>query len=164
MKERKILILLIIVFAMLVFLLLGSISANNARADGNGYFILCRPGSVVNVRKKPNKSASVTAWVECGQELTVDGEKNGFIHVTGLASEEPDGWIFAGYVVDEEPRIGTYKAEVYDGKVIARKSVNGKRLRVLKEGTIVTVYAQTHRWAVTSRGFIMTDWLKEVDE
>lgn len=161
MNERKLLIILITVFAIISAAILSEIWLNNGLAEGGEYFIFCKPGSRVNVRNKAKKSSSVTAWVECGQPVTVDGEKNGFVHVTGLASEEPDGWIFAGYIVDEEPVIETYRAEVWEGPVIVRKSVNGKQIRKLKDGQEVTVYAKTHMWAVTDKGFIMCDWLRE---
>lgn len=163
MDERKVLIIMATVFALVIAIILGEIWLNSAAAEEDEYFILCRPGSRVNVRKNPRKTAPVTAWVECGQPITVDKEKNGFVHVIGLASEEPEGWIFAGYVVDEEPMIMKYEAEIWEGDVIARKSVNGKRARKLKEGQIVTVYAKTHIWAATSKGFIRCDWLKEVE-
>ena len=162
--ERKGLIFLAVIVAVVIIVILGDIWLSNGLAEEEGYFILCRPGSVVNVRNKPKKTASVTAWVECGQPIKTDGKrKNGYVHVVGLASEEPDGWICEGYIVDEQPRIETYRAEVYDGNVIARKWVCGKQLRVLREGQIVTVYAQTHMWAVTSKGFVMCDWLRAVD-
>ena len=147
-----------------ILLLFAFFAAFPAFAEQGEQFVLCKPGTVVNVRKRPEKDAPVTAWVECGQKITVDDEKNGFVHVSGLASEIPDGWIFAGYVVEEEPVIREYKAEVWEGPVIARKSVNGKQVRVLKDGKTVTVYAKTHCWAVTNKGFIMTDWLREVEE
>lgn len=164
MDERKVLIVFAVIVAVMIIAILGDICLNNGLAEEGVYFILCRPGSVVNVRNRPDKAASVTAWVECGQQIKTDGkERNGYVHFVGLASEEPDGWICEGYIVDEQPRIETYRAEVYDGNVIARKWVAGKRLRVLREGQIVTVYAQTHMWAVTSKGFVMCDWLKEVE-
>lgn len=163
MDEKKVLIIMAVVYALIITAILGEIWLNSAAAEGDGYFILCRPGSRVNVRNKPKRTASVTAWVECGQPITVDQEKNGFVHVIGLASEEPEGWIYAGYVVDEEPMIMRYDAEIWDGDVIARKSVNGKQIRRLREGQIVTVYAKTHLWAVTNKGFVMCDWLKEVE-
>lgn len=159
MNERKILLILIAVFTLVIIAVLST------AARSEDCWVLCHPGSRVNVRSKPVKTSDVTAWVECGQYVRTDGKsKNGFIHVSGLASEVPDGWIYTGYLVDEEPFIRKYKAEVYDGKVIARKYVNGKRLRVLPEGKTVTVYAQTHMWAVTSQGYVMCDWLREVEE
>ena len=164
MSERKMLIMLIAAFLFLICLILAAIGSNDGLAEDGEYFILCRPGSRVNVRNKPKKDAPVTAWVEFGQYVRTDGkEKNGYVHVTCLASEEPDGWIYAGYLVEEEPRKREYKAEVWEGDVIARKCIDGKRVCKLKEGRIVTVYAQTNRWAVTNKGYIMCDWLKEVD-
>ena len=160
MKERTILIILTAVFFLLMVVTL--LSAGKAE----GRYILCdpRPGSMVNVHTRPLKSSMVSGWVECGQYVETDGkEKNGFVHVVGLPAEDPEGWIWAGYLVDEEPWIETYLAEVWEGPVIARKSVNGKQKCVLKDGKTVTVYAQTHMWAVTSRGYIMCDWLREVE-
>ena len=160
--ERKVMLIIFSVFAVVVTVVLCSILIDSGLAEE--CYVLCRPGSVVNVRNAPKASAIVTAWVECGQRVESDGKKkNGFIHVSGLASEEPDGWIYAGYLVDEEPRIETYRAEVWEGDVIARKCVGGQRIRKLREGQKVTVYAQTHRWAVTNKGYIDCDWLKEVD-
>lgn len=157
MSERKILIILILIFAAFVFVILGS------AARGEDLYVLCKPGSVVNVRSGPGKDSAVLAWVECGQLVETDRMENGFAHVVGLASEEPEGWIYAGYLVDDEPRIETYTAEVWEGPVISRKSVNGRQKCVLADGKTVTVYARTHVWAITSRGYVMCDWLREVD-
>ena len=161
MKERILIVLLIAVFVAIIALMVYETAYGE-----DGLYILCdpRPGRMVNVRSRPTTSARVVAWVECGQYVQTDGqEKRGFVHVVNLPAEEDAGWIFAGYLVDEAPRIRTYTAEVWEGDVVARSSVNGRRLRKLREGRTVTVYAQTNRWAVTNRGFIMCDWLKEVD-
>ncbi len=159
--ERKVFMTIVAVVVVIVCAILVAIES----AHGEDYFILCRPGSKVNIRDRATKDSTVIAWIECGQRVHADGkEKNGFVHVTNLPAEETEGWIYAGYLVDEEPRIRTHRAEVWEGDVIARSCVNGKALRKLKEGKTVTVYAMTNRWAVTNKGFIMCDWLKEVEE
>lgn len=151
--KRRILVVLLLIVAI--------IAVEAAEADG-GLYVLCR--TMVNVRSKPSKTARVVAWVECGQYVQTDGqEKRGFVHVVNLPSEEPEGWIYSGYLVDEAPQIRTYRAEIWDGDVIARGSVGGRALRKMREGQTVTVYAKNHIWAVTNRGFIMCDWLREID-
>lgn len=148
-----------IIAILLVFVAVAALTA--ADADG-GLYVLCR--TMVNVRSKPSKTARVVAWVECGQFVETDGqEKRGFVHVIGLPAEEPEGWIYAGFLVDEPPQIRQYIAEIWDGDVIARGSVNGRALRKMREGKTVTVYAKTHTWAITNRGYIMCDWLREIE-
>ena len=156
MKQRILFVLFVIVIAAIIVLMV------HEAAQSEGLYVLCR--TMVNVRSKPAKTARVVAWVECGQYVETDGqEKRGFVHVINLPAEETEGWIYAGYLVDEPPQIRTYRAEIWDGDVIARGSVNGRALRKMREGKTVTVYAKTHTWAVTNRGFIMCDWLREIE-
>ena len=158
--ERRVLIVIALILAAVFLIVLFAIDC----AGAEDMFILCKPGSTVNIRNRPRKDAAVVAWIECGQRVQTDGkEKGGFVHVVNLPSEITEGWIFAGYVADEEPVIREYTAEVWEGDVIARSSMGGKRVCKLKEGKTVTVYAKTHSWAVTSRGYILCDWLKEVE-
>jgi hypothetical protein len=159
--ERKVFLTIFAVITAVVCIVLCVIQS----AYGEDLYILCRPDSKVNIRSKPRKNSAVNAWIECGQCVHTDGKvKNGFVHVVGLPAEITEGWIYAGYLVDEPPAIRTYLAEVWEGDVIARSSVNGKRLQKLREGRTVTVYAKTHMWAVTNKGFIMCDWLREIEQ
>lgn len=160
MSERKILAILIAVFLIFAAATLFSI----ANAEDDGYYILCRPGGVVNVRSRPSKTAPVVGWVEFGRYVHPDGkEKNGFIHVVDLAAEVTEGWIYAGFLAYDPPRDEKYTAEVWGGPVIARSCIGGKQIGRLKDGQTVTVYARSNAWAVTSKGYIMCDWLREVD-
>lgn len=161
--NRKIFFVAFALFSVFVIVALCLISGAYGE-EKEGYYVLCRPGSAVNVRNKPKKDAFVVGWVEFGRFVHTDGkERNGFVHVIDLAAETTEGWIYAGFLVDEQPRKEKYKAEVWGGRVIARSCVNGKRLKTLREGQTVTVYAQTNRWAVTNRGYIMCDWLRGVE-
>jgi len=163
MSERKILMILIVVFLIFAFATL--LAAANGLAEDDDYYILCRPGGRVNVRSRPSKSAPVVGWVEFGQDVQTDGkERHGFMHVVDLAAETTEGWIYAGFLAYDPPRDEEYTAEVWGGPVIARSCIGGKQLRRLKDGDTVTVYARSNAWAVTSKGYIMCDWLREVDE
>lgn len=162
MKAKKAMVIILAVFAVMI---LTVDWPNYAAAEDDGLYVLCMPESVVNVRSRPNKDASVVGWVAFGRYVHTDGKaKNGFVHVTDLAAEVTEGWIYAGFLVDEQPRKEKYNAEVWGGDVIARESVNGKRIRKLRDGQTVTVYAQTNRWCVTNKGYVMADWLRGVDE
>ena len=149
---------MILCVLLVVIIILGSALAED-------YYILCRPGSQVNIRKRPASGSPVVGSVEFGRVVHADGpEKNGYVHITDLAAEITEGWISAGYLVEEEPRIEKYKAEVWGGPVVARSRIGGKAIKTLRDGKTVTVYAKTNRWAVTNRGYIMCDWLRPVEE
>lgn len=137
-----------------------------AAEDDEGYYILCRPDGLVNVHSRPVKDSPVIGWVAFGRYVRTDGIRKGnYIHVIDLAAEEEDGWVCAGYLVYDRPRGEAYRAEIVsEWNVIARKNIGGKRVNRLRNGQKVTVYARSNEWAVTSKGFIMCDWLKEVDE
>ena len=157
--ERKVFLTIMVVIVAVLCVILCILDF----AEAEDLYVLC--STKVNIRSRPNKTAPVVAWIECGQTVHPDGKKkNGFIHVVDLPAETTEGWIYAGFLVDDQPVIRTYRAEVWEGDVIARASVNGKRVTKLREGRIVTVYARNHTWAVTNKGYIMCDWLKEVDE
>lgn len=160
MNERKILLILIVLFIIFAAASLITIS----RAEDEGYYVLCKPGGSVNVRSRPDKSAPVVGWVQFGRHVHTDGkEKNGFIHVTDLAAEVTDGWVYAGFLVYDLPRDEAYRAEVWGGPVIARNCVGGKQIGRLKDGATVTVYARSNAWAYTNKGYVMCDWLREVE-
>ena len=164
MNEKRIMIILLVVFCVIVSVILVNAWINYGLAEDDGYFILCKPKGTVNVRERPNTDAPVVGWVEFGRYVRTDGkEKNGFVHVVDLAAEVTEGWVYAGYLVYDQPRDEQYRAEVWGGRVIARECVGGKQLRVLKEGRQVTVYARSNAWAVTNLGYVMCDWLREVE-
>jgi DMSO/TMAO reductase YedYZ molybdopterin-dependent catalytic subunit len=149
---------------IIALLLIALVVACTAIAE-DGYFVLCRPepGNVVYVRKKPRTDATVVVWLEFGSYVKTDGkERNGFIHVVDLAAEDPEGWVYAGFLVPDEPQEGTYKARV-NGRVNARKCVDGKRIATLYDGKVVTVYACSDEWCVTNKGYVMREWLSEVE-
>lgn len=130
-----------------------------AAADDYPVYILCQPGSFVNVRAYPNKDAEIAGRVELGTELQTDGQKRkGFLHVYGFF--EGDAWIFAGYVTAYPVTIRTFTTEVNStGRVACRRSIKGTRRKWVKNGQKLTVYALADDWAVTNYGFIMTRYL-----
>lgn len=125
-------------------------------------WILCQPDSWVNARINPSKKSDTLGRLECGDRVFTDGKKkNGFIHVTGLRFEMGEGWVKTGYIVYDEP----YKPEFYEteiksnGRVQARKTVNGKRRCWLKNGQKIKVYMMTDEWAVTNKGYVKSKFI-----
>ena len=153
-------------FAIILLIAITLINAviwlDKAVADADGYFILCHPESFVNARLSPNKHGSLIGYLMCCDYVAVDGQKKGdFIHCTGLTFETSEGWICKGYLVTTEPVVETYKATVAaDGRVACRNRIGGKRIRWVKPGSEVTVFAHTEEWCVTNKGYIQTKFLK----
>ena len=149
------------VIALVVLLL---VVAGYAVAD-DVYYVLCKPepGNMVYVRSKPRTNAPIVVWLEFGSSVKTDGkERNGFVHVVDLAAEDVEGWVYAGFLVPDEPMARTYRARV-NGRVNARKCVDGKRVATLYDGKVVTVYACSAEWCVTNKGYVMREWLSEVE-
>ncbi len=127
---------------------------------------MCQPGSEVLIRERPGKRAAVVGAVQSGDRMRTDQrEKDGWLHVTGLASESGEGWIFEGYVVFTEPReTGAKMRIIGGGRVACRRWIGGKRKAWIRPGQEVTVYRMTGEWAVTNRGFIQSRYLEGVEE
>ena len=130
-------------------------------------WILCKPGSQVNVRRNPNGHSIIEGYLEVGDSVQTDGQtRNGYLRIYGIG-EDGGGWVYCGYIVEEEP------VEVYEryccvakSRVACRRWCNGPRIEGrtgwLHNGSDVQVFWMTSEWAITSRGYIASEWL-EVD-
>lgn len=136
-----------------------------AEAEDGVCWILCKPGAQVNVRRTPDKNGQIVGWLEVGDEIRTDGEsRNGFIRVYGVG-EEPEAWVYSGFVATEKP-IAVYETYscVARNRVACRRWVNGPRISGktgwMYNGTTVQVFYLAGEWAVTSRGYIASEWLE----
>lgn len=122
-------------------------------------YVLC--ADYVNVRPFPNRNGEPIGRLESGDTVHLDGKKrNGYRHIvdTGL---ESDGWVFAGYLVYDEPiRTNQSAVIVSKGRLAARKYVKGKRTRWLKPLASVKVYWWSDEWCVTNCGYVQTKYLE----
>ena len=128
-------------------------------------WVMCKPGDYINVRRTPSTKADAVGYLEACDSFRTDGSsKNGFIRVYGVG-EYGEGWIFAGYVSTEEP-VAVFERYVCisNSRVRCRRWMNGKLTQNpwLTNGSNVDVFYMADGWAMTSRGFIQSQYL-EVD-
>lgn len=127
-------------------------------------WIMCKPGSQVNVRRTPSENGQIIGFLEAGDSFETDGSSvNGFIRAYGVG--ESDGYIWCGNVVTEEPEecFEQYVC-VAKTRVACRRWIDGPQTSLpwLKNGSNVQVFYIADSWACTSRGYILSEWL-EVD-
>lgn len=122
---------------------------------------LCK--SYINIRLWPSKEATAVGFLDPCDSVEVDGRtKNGFAHIV----EPLDGWVYAGYLTFSEPKaVGETYTVVARRRVAARRWVDGPQMGTkpwLINGSEVQVLYMSEDWALTSRGYVKSEWL-EVD-
>ena len=154
--------IIVLTFMVLVFFL---VDVSRAEEYETAY-ILARPNKYVNVRPKPGLKYKTQGWLMCGDKIYLDGKKrNGFLHVVDLPAEDPNGWVYEGYIVYEEPkRIDWDYLVVSNGRLAARNCIGGKVNKWLKPFTEVHVYYEADGWAVTDYGFVKFEYLEYIGE
>lgn len=124
-------------------------------------WVMCQPDSWVYVRMNPKKKSIEIGRLECGDKIITDGKvKNGFLHVYAQF-ELGEGWIHKGYIVYDEPHVPLFQDTqiVSNGRVAARRTINGKRRCWVKDGQSIKVYMVSEEWSVTNKGFIKTKFI-----
>ena len=164
-RARKALIILAcaVILAGIVFRI--AYGATLEAMDGKmvKVWILCKPGSQVNVRRGPSKNAMTVGYLEVGDSFMTDGTgENGYIHCYGIG-ENGDGWVYCGFVATEEPE-AVYERYVCVAKtrVACRRWMDGPKTENpwLKNGSNVQVFHIAGEWACTNRGYIKSEWLE----
>ena len=145
----------------LVIVLTASMTCFTAFSESSDKYIICNPESYVLVRKSPKNTAEATGRLDCGDTIQTDGkQKDGFLHILGV-TEYGEGWVYQGYIVDDEPMIEKCKGTVAaNGRVAARKCIDSKQYNWVNMATDLTVFVRSDEWAVTSKGFIKTKYLE----
>ena len=151
------LILILIIILMMLF-----IDACHAEDDTESVWVMCSYESFVCVREKPKKSSYAFGGATCGTQLQTDGKQKGdFLHVVNVPAEESEGWISLQYIVHSEPiRIDQGATVVSNGRLAARKGINGKVQYWLEPMSQVTIFWWTDEWCLTNKGYIATEFLE----
>ena len=135
-------------------------------ADCTKIWVLCRDDTYVCVREKPRKTSDAFGGALNCSMLKTDGkEKNGFLHVVDVAAEASTGWISKQYIVYDPPEKMSQKALVVsNGRLAARKGINGKIRKWLKPMTEVTILYHTEEWCLTNYGYVQTEFLEWIGD
>ena len=161
LKEKRTALFAFAMAVLFVFVFSAQLRAG-AEPKAINAWIMCQPGDWVNVRAGASRKSASLGMLEAGDKVTFTGEtKNGFLKVR-VALEESEGWIYAGYVTDQEPvNMGgaDYVVET-SGRVACRKCIHGERRCWVVDGSRVRVWWMNDEWAVTNKGFIQSQYLR----
>lgn len=127
-------------------------------------WVMCKPGSQVNVRRSPSTSAMQVGFLDSGDSFMTDSVcTNGFVRCYGIG-EYGEGWIYLGYVVTEEPKqVFERYVCVSNARVACRRWMGGPKTGTspwIVNGSNVDVFYIADGWACTSRGYIKSEWLE----
>ena len=159
--KRKALIAIIVAVFVAVIVLLASAWADDGRVMA---WVICHPASYVNARYSPSAKSESIGRFDAGDKVEIDGKfRNGFAHSDAMGFEYGEGWVSAGYLVFDEPewKNGDWYIICSNGRVAARKCIDGERLCWLKNGTELQVFWMSDEWSVTTRGMVKTEYLEE---
>jgi len=147
---------IILVVVMLAAVIIVASRAEDVYAKG---WILCK--DYVLIRTTPSRSASECGQLDPGDEIEIDGETaDGFAHIVSPC----DGWVWAGNITFAQvEKIDDTMVVVARKQVACRRWIDGPQIednKWAKNGTEVKVFYMSEEWAVTSRGYIRSEWLE----
>lgn len=159
MRRRK--RIKMIALAVSVVLLALVVWATTAEAEYG--WIMCRPGSEVNLRSDATTHSRTVGRIFFGDRVDIDRTYRGWVHSSSIVLEEEDCWISADYVVYDEP-IGFPEGRKFtiraNGRVAAWKGLRCKERNCwLKPGDTVVVYAISEDFALTNKGYVRREYL-----
>ena len=127
-------------------------------------WVMCKPGSQVNVRRTPSTNAMEVGFLDSGDSFMTDSVcSNGFVRCYGIG-EYGEGWIYLGYVVTEEPKqVFEQFVCTSNARVACRRWMGGPKVARspwIVNGSNVDVFYTADGWACTSRGYIKAEYLE----
>ena len=161
--DREKIIAAILLVAVLILIGFGIGSYCRGEEPLATCYAMCKPGSRVTVRRTPDPGGVETGYLECGDSFQTDAEvRDGWLRCYGAGE---NGWIYLGYVVTEPvQKIGEQYVCVAKKQVACRRWIAGPQLDGrsgwLKNGQNCDVFCMSDGWAVTSRGYIKSEWLE----
>ena len=134
--------------------------------DGETAYAICVMDDVVNIRATPKTKGEWIGYLNPGDEVHPDGKKqNGYVHCVDMNTESGEGWVFAGYLVSDCPKLVDRDAVIMsNGRLAARKYVDGKRTKWLKPNAMLHVYYMSEEWCSTNCGYVQTKFLRLEEE
>lgn len=160
--KRAIMILMAVLLVVVSYHAAYAINRAHAEAVTTNAWILCK--DYVLIRMWPSKRATEVGQLDPCDEIEIDGKtKDGFAHIVAPV----DGWVWAGNIVFSEPeQIGSLAFVTAKTRLACRRWVDGPQVESrpwVINGSEVRVFYMCDEWAVTSRGYVRSEWL-EVEE
>ena len=158
-KEKIVAFILIVAVVFLIGAIIGSCCRGEEPLAT--VWVMCKPGSYVTIRSEPSKRGYERGYLDSGDSFQTDGESvDGWI--TCCSGE--GGWVYSGYVVTEKPQVigERYLCNALK-QVACRKWMGGPQVDGrpwLRNGETCEVFLMADGWAVTSRGYIKSEWLE----
>lgn len=148
----RIILVVVLIAATIIF----ACRAEDVYAKG---WILCK--DYVLIRIAPSRGAQECGQLDPGDEIEIDGETaDGFAHIVSPC----DGWVWAGNITFAQvEKIDDVMTVVAKKQVACRRWIDGPQIdgnKWAKNGTEVKVFYMSEEWAVTSRGYIKSEWLE----
>lgn len=151
----RVILAAVIIAAVIIF----ACRAEDVYAKG---WILCE--DYVQIRQWASRDATSIGQLDPGDEIEIDGKtENGWAHIVSPC----DGWVHAGYITFSEPeKVGDWMSVNAKKRVACRRWAQGPQIedngrkRWLVNGSEVQVLWMSKEWAVTSRGYIESEWLE----
>ena len=147
---------------LLAIIILTLISITALAETPTEAWVMCNPKSEVIVRIRPDIRSEEAARVFPGDRVNVDKKKGKWYHVT-LGCEAGEGWIRGDHLSFYEPEVFPEGKTFITtrGRLAVRKSIGGEVIRKFKKpGVSVKVFIISEDWAVTSAGYIKSDFLE----
>ena len=159
-KEKIVAFVLIIAVVFLIGAVIGSCCRGEEPLAT--CWVMCKPGSYVTIRSEPSKRGYERGYLDSGDSFKTDGESvNGWIRCYDAGE---GGWVYCGYVVTEKPQVIGERYLCNAVKQVAcRKWMGGPQVDGrpwLRNGETCEVFLMADGWAVTSRGYIKSEWLE----
>ena len=163
-RALTVLVVMLTITVVAVYLNLFLVARANADGIQEEVWVMCMPGSCVIVREKPKRSAAECGACLCGAVAWTEGKTSGgFLYVTELPAEDPEGWISTRYIVYDRPEEVNRTMTVWSqGRVACRKWIDGKIVKWYRDGDQVMVHWMADGWAVTDRGYIRYEYLESL--
>lgn len=122
-------------------------------------WIICK--DYVLIRQWASRKAPECGQLDPGDEIEIDGNtKDGFAHIVSPV----DGWVWAGNIVGSRPeKVECMAFVTAKTRLAARRWVDGPQVDSkpwLINGSEIKVYWMNDEWAVTSRGYVRSEWLE----
>ena len=163
-RALTVLVVMLTITVVAVYLNLFLVARANADGIQEEVWVMCMPGSCVIVREKPKRSAAESGACLCGAVAWTEGKTSGgFLYVTELPAEDPEGWISTRYIVYDRPEEVNRTMTVWSqGRVACRKWIGGPVRGWVYDGDTVLVYWKSKEWSVTDHGYIKSEYLEEI--